>query len=975
MMPLRADIQKLRRQVEEGSKSFVPHQKLFDLLSKDVIQSVLEERDIVPWYNLESIVDRIFSGARRIFAILVVLRGQENEILRFLEHESFQKSPLDHRLPFSDRELERIVPEIAIEFYEKQWEFTAPVFTRSVDHRHLQASIVLPFLEDKKIGEGGFGEVFKITLDPTHQDLSLISPSNFTSTKGSEFVRKQFPELLDENDSSHERELHNLSLLNQLKHPNILELLSFYTYRRRRNFIFPFAEYGDLELLLKNDNRPPHFTYNFAFLRALCGLASGIAKIHNYTAEKKIEIRLIGLHRDLKPNNILVHADRFLIADFGLSKFKSGSQTSKTPFRGGGGDYLPPESEDLENDMRKGLINRSSDTWSLGCIILEVLTFMLRGAKGVLEFKAYRKVQIAEWKVATFYAGGGLVNPKVTEWISALREIGSPPEKQLVNLIQTMLLPNPGHRPDAATVANKLRLITLAELLDASSIKFESLMDVLSVDKNQGLQGYREYERFQAWQQVFMSITAETSQEILSPLDLDLEQSMEVIQAVHKELSFLLIRYEVGAKPTFSDLHHLGNRLLELFPKELRARVYSYLDLQLLQLGFDNLHESEQDLDPIVPKGSRIRFLAFIKSMSDSADRHLGNLELERAKQNKPNLSIKAEEVVFGEPLGDHELAWRKGDQSGIRKPVLIEWISYDMYWEDEIREELLKRVGNLAQFLNEATVHADAFGLLHCSGYFHSISRNSFGLVYEMPSPQPIDSAEYVPKTLSRIIQETRGLGRSVPLPPCLGDRFALAQSLSTILLDLHKASLVHKRISSLNIVFFLVPPASPLPIESSLPPSPPSIRKPYLIGFNHSRPNDPLAFSSGAPRSPEARRYLAPEYVPTDHRFCLEFDYYSFGLVLLEIGLWDTVAGMSGHIKASSARELREKLLKGRVPMLGHLMGEAYRDAVRDCLMGDFGRGGNDKDAERGGGSEDGRVMMEFDRRIVGRLRGLAA
>ena len=971
----------LRRQVEEGSKSFVPHQKLFDLLDRDVIQSVLQEGEVVPWYNLDSIVDRIYSGARRIFAILVVLKGQEREILRFLEHESFQNSPPDHRLPFSESELKRIAPEIVIEFYEKQWEFTAPVFVRSVDHRHLQASIVLPFLEDKKIGEGGFGEVFKITLDPTHQDLSLISPSNFTSIdndwsriKGSEFVRKQFPELLDDNDSSHEQELRNLSLLNQLKHPNILELLSFYTYRRRRNFIFPFAENGDLESWLKKDSRPPNFTHDFAFLCALCGLASGIAKIHNYTTEKNLEIRLIGLHRDLKPNNILVNADRFLVADFGLSKFKSGSQTSKTPHRGGGGDYLPPESEDLEDGMRKGLISRSSDIWSLGCIILEVLTFMLRGAKGVVEFKRKRKIHVAEWKVTTFYGKGRQVSSNVIEWMTALREICSPSEKQLVNLIQTMLLSIPDHRPDAATVANKLCLITITELLDVSIEKFESLMAVLSNDNKQALQGFYEYRRFQAWQQVFRSIAAESSQEIFSPLDLDLEQTMEVIKAIHKELSFLLVRNEIGAKPTYSDLHHLGDRLMELFPKDLQARVHSYQDLQLLKTGSDILHVSEEDLDPIAPKGSRIRFLAFIKSMLDSADQHLGNFELVRAKQGKPRLSIEVDEMVIEGVLGDHNLAWRKDEKSGLRKRVLIEWITYDMHWEDEVREELLKRVGNIAQFLNEVTVQADAFGLLHCLGYFLSIGRNSFGLVYELPLPQAIDSAEYDLKTLSEIIRETQGLDRPSLPPPYLGDRFALAQILSTILLDLHKASLVHKRISSLNIVFFSFPPVSSPSVTSSLPPSPLPIRNPYLIGFNHSRPNDPHAVTSGPPSSHEACKYLAPEYAPVDARFCLEFDYYSLGLVLLEIGLWDTVTRMGR--KTSSAKELRQILLERRVPMLGHLMGESYRDAVRDCLKGDFGRGGNEETAEGGGGgSEDERVMMEFDRRIIGRLRGLAA
>jgi hypothetical protein len=127
--------------------------------------------------NLDEVVDKVYFGGRRIFAILVVLNGQEKEILRFIEHDHYQDSPLDHRLPFAIGDLEIIAPDIAIDFYEKQWEFAAPVFTRGVDHRLLDIRTALPFEENTKIGDGGFGEVFRISLYPGHQDISLISPN------------------------------------------------------------------------------------------------------------------------------------------------------------------------------------------------------------------------------------------------------------------------------------------------------------------------------------------------------------------------------------------------------------------------------------------------------------------------------------------------------------------------------------------------------------------------------------------------------------------------------------------------------------------------------------------------------------------------------------------------------------------------------------------------------------------------------
>lgn len=51
-------------------------------------------------------------------------------------------------------------------------------------------------------------------------------------------VRKEFiPHANHESD--YEAELRNLSILNHLKHPNIIEVLSAFTYRTKHNLIFP----------------------------------------------------------------------------------------------------------------------------------------------------------------------------------------------------------------------------------------------------------------------------------------------------------------------------------------------------------------------------------------------------------------------------------------------------------------------------------------------------------------------------------------------------------------------------------------------------------------------------------------------------------------------------------------------------------------------------------------------------------------
>jgi hypothetical protein len=58
------------------------------------------------------------------------------------------------------------------------------------------------------------------------------------------------------------------------------------------------------------------------FYRALSGLSSGIMEMHHYATEQNFDMKLIGLRYDLKPDNILVDHEIFVLADFGHSKFK-----------------------------------------------------------------------------------------------------------------------------------------------------------------------------------------------------------------------------------------------------------------------------------------------------------------------------------------------------------------------------------------------------------------------------------------------------------------------------------------------------------------------------------------------------------------------------------------------------------------------------------------------------------------------------
>lgn len=176
MEELRAQIVSKRVQNVER-RYFLPQQALYDLMSEVLVESAVRDAGIKA-YDVGEITKEIMKGARKIFAILVVVR-QPQSILSFVQDDQFQ-SWLDHKLPFGLSKLQKLLPSASLgqEFYEKQWEFTAPVFTKRLLPRVLEDDIILPFVEDKQEGEGGFGVVHTIKVDLHHQNFAQLRQQN-----------------------------------------------------------------------------------------------------------------------------------------------------------------------------------------------------------------------------------------------------------------------------------------------------------------------------------------------------------------------------------------------------------------------------------------------------------------------------------------------------------------------------------------------------------------------------------------------------------------------------------------------------------------------------------------------------------------------------------------------------------------------------------------------------------------------------
>lgn len=177
--------------------------------------------------------------------------------------------------------------------------------------------------------------------------------------------------------------------MNGLRHKHIIEMKAIITWEGKGNyFMFQWADGGSLRDLYKRSPRP---TLNAKFvkqvLRQLAGLSSALNELHNYKKHDKANGSY--RHGDLKPENILrfsngTEVGLLKISDLGLAKhhvYETGLR-GPTVTRHGTPLYEPPEVI-LEPEIAR---SRQYDIWSMGCVLLELLVWLMYGYDELVRF-------------------------------------------------------------------------------------------------------------------------------------------------------------------------------------------------------------------------------------------------------------------------------------------------------------------------------------------------------------------------------------------------------------------------------------------------------------------------------------------------------------------------------------------------------------------------------------------------------------
>lgn len=202
----------------------------------------------------------------------------------------------------------------------------------------MAGAAVLHYRIDRKLGSGGMGEIYLATDTKLDRQVAL----------------KFLPESLSRNSEARGRLLREARAASKLNHPNILTI---YSVENDGDRDFIAMEYVDGQPLGRycRSVRPSHAE----LFDLLIQIADGLQHAHAAGV----------IHRDLKPDNILVDGTGCpKILDFGMALLKGASKLTKDGSTVGTAHYMSPE------QIRGDTADERSDIWSLGVIIYEMLS-------------------------------------------------------------------------------------------------------------------------------------------------------------------------------------------------------------------------------------------------------------------------------------------------------------------------------------------------------------------------------------------------------------------------------------------------------------------------------------------------------------------------------------------------------------------------------------------------------------------------
>ncbi|XP_022717815.1 rust resistance kinase Lr10-like [Durio zibethinus] len=290
-----------------------------------------------------------------------------------------------------------------------------------------------------KLGEGGFGSVFKGKLRSNH--LVAVKLLGKSKANGQDFINE-------------------VATIGRIHHVNVAKLIGFCVEGSKQALVYDFMPNGSLDKMIFSGENMNSLSWQ-KMLDIVIGVARGIDYLH-----RGCDMQI--LHFDIKPHNILLDENfNPKVSDFGLAKLYSvdDSIVSLTAARGTLG-YIAPEL--VYKNI--GGISYKADVYSFGMLLMEIV-----GRRKNLNAFAEQSSQIyfPSWVYDRFEQGEEIELGDVTDSEKTIMR------KMLVVAFWCIQM-RPSNRPSMSKVLEMLETDT--ELLEMPPRPFQFPFDASTKD-------------------------------------------------------------------------------------------------------------------------------------------------------------------------------------------------------------------------------------------------------------------------------------------------------------------------------------------------------------------------------------------------------------------------------------------------------------------------------------------------------------
>ncbi|KAI7750034.1 hypothetical protein M8C21_003784 [Ambrosia artemisiifolia] len=194
------------------------------------------------------------------------------------------------------------------------------------------------FSNDRKLGQGGFGCVYKGYLTRENMVVAVKKIS-----QGSKQGKKEY--------------ITEVKVISSLRHRNLVRLIGWCHDQAKFLLVYEFMPNGSLDSHLFGQKTPLEWAVRY---KIAMGLASALLYLHE-DWEKCV------VHRDIKTSNIMLDSGfNVKLADFGLARIMDHELGPQTTRLAGTLGYLAPEY------VMTGKASKESDVYSFGVVALEI---------------------------------------------------------------------------------------------------------------------------------------------------------------------------------------------------------------------------------------------------------------------------------------------------------------------------------------------------------------------------------------------------------------------------------------------------------------------------------------------------------------------------------------------------------------------------------------------------------------------------